>query len=187
MKIDKEKHLKTLWYEDENGNVIPNDEELCEPEGAVYQISRFPRILTTTYLKLIKRDDVDKCKHPRKYIIPTYGWKDGIIGRECKLCHGTQVKKKWHFWPKKWDACGAREIFSGHSSWNNEKTILAMVNSGDFTLSEAIIVYAESCERCMNALIFKYTNGEDGYAEYSEEWQKCGTSCKFCDDNPATY
>lgn len=182
MKINKEKHLKTLWYEDEKGNVIPNNEELCSPEGAVYQVSRFPKTLTTTYLRLIRQDDVDKCKHPKRYIIPTHGLKDGIAGRECTLCHGTQIKKKWHLWPKKWEGCGAREVFSGHSTWNNEKTILAMVNSGDFTLSEAIIVYAESCERCMNSLIFKYTNGEDGYAEYSEEWKKCGTSCKFCEN-----
>lgn len=182
MKIDKEKDLKTLWYEDENGNVIPNDNELCKPEGAVYQVSRFPKSLTTTYLKLIKCDDVDKCKHPRKYIVPTYGWIDGIVGRECKLCHGTQLKKKWHLWPKKWDAYGSREVFAANSTWNDENTVLAMVNSGDFTLSEAIIVYAGSCERCLNVLAYKYTNGEDGYAEYSDEWKKCGTSCKFCED-----
>ena len=69
---------------------------------------------------------------------------------------------------------------TGHLTWNDEKTILAMEKSGDFTLSEAIIVYATACEKCMNVLVHKYTNGEDGYAEYSEEWKKCGTSCKFC-------
>jgi hypothetical protein len=32
----------------------------------------------------------------------------------------------------------------------------------------------------MNVLIHKYTNGEDGYEEYGEEWEKCGTVCDFC-------
>ena len=60
--------------------------------------------------------------------------------------------------------------------------IVAMVNSGDFTLEQAIWVYANSCERCMNSLLYKYLNGQEGYPEYSEEWQKCGTVCDFCKD-----
>ena len=59
-----------------------------------------------------------------------------------------------------------------------------MVNSGDFTLEQAIWVYANSCERCMNALCYKYLNGADGYPEYSEEWKKCNTFCDFCKDHP---
>lgn len=180
MKIDKEKHLEILWYEDEGGNVIPSYEDFCEPKGAVYQVTRFPKSLTTTYLKLINQEDVDKCRHPRKHITNTYGWVDGVVGRECKLCYGTQTKKKWHLWPKKWNGCGAKNVFEGQSTWNDEETVLAMANSGDYTLSEAIIIYASSCERCINVLAFTYTNGKNGYAEYSEEWHKCGTSCEFC-------
>ena len=60
--------------------------------------------------------------------------------------------------------------------------IVAMVNSGDFTLEQAIWVYANSCERCMNALAYKYLDGKDGYPEYSEEWKKCNTVCDFCRD-----
>ena len=56
----------------------------------------------------------------------------------------------------------------------------AMVNSGDFTLEQAIYVYANSCERCMNSLLYKYLDGKDGYPEYSEEWKKCNTQCDFC-------
>jgi hypothetical protein len=74
MKILKE-HLKTLWYEDKDGNEIKEmpDEEICRPDGAEYQVSRFPNMLTTTHLKLIRQFEVDECKHPRKYILPTYG------------------------------------------------------------------------------------------------------------------
>ena len=65
------------------------------------------------------------------------------------------------------------------ATWSQE-CIVAMVNSGDFTLEQAIYVFANSCERCMNALLYKYLDGKDGYEEYSEEWYKCGTECDFC-------
>jgi hypothetical protein len=181
MKISKE-HLETLWYEDEQGNRIACAENEYHPEGAVYQVSRFPKTLTTTHLRLINQTDVDKCRHPRKYIVPTYGWIDGIVGRECKLCHGTQTKKKGHLWPRKWDGYGSRQANSFNSTWNDEKTVLGMVNSGEYTLEEAIIIYATSCERCMNVLAHKYSNGEEGYEEYSDEWKRCNTVCRFCKD-----
>ncbi|HEX3038185.1 MAG TPA: hypothetical protein VHO94_04230 [Oscillospiraceae bacterium] len=178
MNIDKSK-LKTLWYEDKDGNLIDCKENEI-PENAYYQVSRFPQMLTETHRKLIRKDEVDNCKHPRKFRRKTSGWVDGIFGRECTRCGGTQTRKRFHFWPKKWDAYGSRELFEGHCTWNDEKTILAMVSSGDYTLSEAILVYTSACERCMNVLAYKYTNGADGYAEHSEEWKKCNTSCDFC-------
>jgi hypothetical protein len=98
------------------------------------------------------------------------------------MCHGTQTKKRWHFWPRKWSGYGSREIFSVHTTWNDEKVVLAMANSGDYTLAEAILVYTTACERCLNVIVYKYTNGTDGYAEYSEEWEKARTSCEFCRD-----
>lgn len=72
--------------------------------------------------------------------------------------------------------------FSTHISRNSGKLIVAMVNSGDYELDEAIGVYAHACERCMNVLWNKYLPGEDGYAEFSEEWKKCNTLCDFCKD-----
>ena len=60
--------------------------------------------------------------------------------------------------------------------------ILAMANSGDYTLVEAIAVYANACERCANALIYKYTNGADGYPEDSDEYRNCNTYCDYCKD-----
>jgi hypothetical protein len=175
----KKEQLRTLWYEDENGKRLDNiDENEYRPKGAKYQVSQFPLQLVTTHLELVSQENVDKCKHPRKYIKPTYGWIDGIVGRECKLCHGTQVKKKWHLWGRKWEGYGSRELFPASSGWS-EDLALTLVTSGDYTLSEAIIISARSCERCMNALAHKY--GLDwGYAEGSEEWKRCGTECDFC-------
>jgi hypothetical protein len=60
--------------------------------------------------------------------------------------------------------------------------IVAMVNSGDYTLEEAIWVFTTACERCMNVLCFKYLDGKEGYPECSDEWVKCNTICDFCED-----
>lgn len=62
----------------------------------------------------------------------------------------------------------------------NQDVIMAMVNSGDYTLQEALVVYSTACERCMNVLAYKYLNGADGYEEYSDDWKKCNTECDFC-------
>ena len=69
-----------------------------------------------------------------------------------------------------------------HIGSGNEDVIIAMVNSGDYTLSEALMLWSKCCERCMNVLAYKYLNGKDGYEEYSEEWLKCHTVCQFCKD-----
>lgn len=61
-----------------------------------------------------------------------------------------------------------------------QDVIIAMVNKGDYTLAEAIVLCATCCERCMNVLAYKYLDGKDGYAEYSGEWYRANTICKFC-------
>jgi hypothetical protein len=180
MKISKE-NLKTLWYEDEHGNELPSKEPWeGAPEGAMFQISQFPFQLTTNHLKLISQKEVDKCRHPRKYIKPTYGWIDGIVGRECKQCGGTQTKRKWGLWPRKWNGYGSRSFFTTTRGWS-EDLVLAITNSGDYSLCESILIAATSCERCMNSLAHKYGLNW-GYPEYSEEWEKCGTTCRFCEN-----
>ena len=62
----------------------------------------------------------------------------------------------------------------------NQDVILAMANSGEYTLVEAIALYASCCERCMNALAYEYLDGQEGYEEYSDEWKKCNTVCRYC-------
>jgi hypothetical protein len=182
MKIKKE-HLRTVWFEDKDGNYISEPDyknnDLDMPSNAEYQVSRFPLELTTKHLKLIHQKEVNKCNHPRRYIKKTGGWADGIYGRECTLCGGSQTRKKWHLWPKKWEGYGSKKVVSFHSGYS-EGLALAIANSGDYTLSEAIIISAISCERCMNALAYKY--GLDwGYEEGREKWEKAGTSCQFCE------
>lgn len=64
----------------------------------------------------------------------------------------------------------------------NVDIILGMVRSGDYSLQEALVTWATACEKCMNTLAYKYTNGDDGYAEYSDKWKRCNTVCDFCKD-----
>lgn len=130
-KIDKSR-LLTLWYENEKGDkYIPDLKDALHNipiDKYPYQVSQFPNVLRTTYLK----------------------------------CYDDK----------------SEEVASGESSWS-EDLVLAIANTGEYSLSEAILIVVQSCERCMNALAHKYNIGW-GYPEHSKEWNKCGTSCEFC-------
>lgn len=118
-------------------------------------------------------------------------------------CTFTEVMDSYVFHPEKWYEKLLLKIFPKlQIKWNTTKrrtfrhactcntsyrsmsnVIIAMVNSGDYTLEEAIWICSKSCERCMNVLLYKYLNGTDGYEEYSEEWKKCNTECEFCKED----
>ena len=178
----KPEHLHTLWYEDKDGNFLgePNYDTFEDPPGSKYQVSRFPTQLTESHLELISQQDVDACPHAEEHIRKTYGWIDGVEGRECAACGGTQTKDIDQPWPDKWEGGGSREAMVGNSGWD-EELVLAMVNSGDYSLSDSIIVSATCCERCWNSLRYDY-GLDDSYPEGSEDWHKSGTSCQFCED-----
>ena len=72
-----------------------------------------------------------------------------------------------------------KRLMTGESSWN-EQVVLAMANSGDYTLCQAIYIYASACERCINVLWNKYIGPNEGYSEDSEHYRTCGTVCEFC-------
>ena len=82
------------------------------------------------------------------------------------------------------DDGSSTEIGRGTSSFS-EKLVVAVVRSGDYGLADAILIGAESCERCMNALLHKYQDHGDyedkGYPEDSEEYRGSRTRCAFCD------
>lgn len=60
---------------------------------------------------------------------------------------------------------------------------VAMVNSGDYTLEQALWIMANACERCSNALTYKYLNGKYGYPEDSDKYRNCNTECEFCKEH----
>ena len=74
-------------------------------------------------------------------------------------------------------------VFSSSTNLSRDmgRLAVAMVNSGDYDLYEALAVLAEACERCANVLLHKYLpDDEDGYEEFSEDWYKANTVCDFC-------
>ena len=181
MKITKDM-IPTLWYENEEGEKCMFDNGTTPPKGFIYQHSQFPLTLNHQILRAVVTDEVKSCPHHEKDVKPTGGWIDGVEGRECVNCNGTQTRNTSEQWPDKWDAHGSRDIMTGSSSYPQD-LVLAMANSNDWDLSEAIIIAANSCERCMNALAEKY-GLKWGYKEFGEEWQKCNTSCEFCKSDP---
>jgi len=178
------KEFCNLWYENEAGEKWEPDYSKNgfdePPEGFKYQISRFPSQLREGMLKIVQADEVAKCDHPDEHVAATGGWVDGVEGRECNACGGTQMRNTGQEWPEKWEAYGSRSLGAMEMGWS-EDLALGLVDKG-FTLGNAIIVAATSCERCMNTLA--YECGLDwGYQEGSEDWEKCGTSCRFCKPN----
>lgn len=184
MNIDKNKLKLGIWYEDENGKYLGHQRDSVEPiEGANTYHTCFPLEVTEHIFISHSKEERAKCKHKRKWLKKDTGLIKGYKGRICTACGCNQIRKWWKLWGRNWDNGASitplmdRNV---HIGGGNEKIILAMANSGDYTLSEAIAVYASSCERCSNVLAWEYTNGQYGYAEYSEEWNKCNTECDFC-------
>ncbi len=139
MKIDKSKLPCGIWYEDENGNIIPFEEEVELPPNIKSRHVSFP---------LEVREEIWFKESKREYGKPDI-------------------------------------TFSTHIGGGNQDVILAMANSGDYTLAEAMALYASCCERCINVLAYKYLDGKDGYAEYSDEWKDCNTVCRYCKEEKA--
>ena len=189
MKIDKTKLKIGLWYEDKDGNVVdyPEDEvtsERIKELGITTYHTSYPLEIAHTVHMFY--DNKDTCRHPLKYRKRTGGWIKGIKGCKCTKCGKEKVGKSYiPFVFMKWeDGADSFKLLTGHTHLGrgSEELILAMVNSGDYTLSEAMCILGNCCERCLNVLSYKYLDGKDGYPEYSEEWKKTNTSCEFCEE-----
>lgn len=155
MNIDLNK-FKTIWFELEDGTEV--DEVPKDYKGYVSFWSAFPCQFTESMYSYIYR--------PRT-------WYEKLL---VKI--RPQLKEKWNVTKGRTyrPAHDFRTTYTGMSD-----VIVAMVDSGDYTLEQAIWICAKSCERCMNVLSDKYL-GRDGYAEFSEEWNRCNTVCLFCED-----
>lgn len=188
MNIDKTKLKIGIWYEDDNGNRIDSMDESPEPVtkvGARTYHSCFPLEITEHVYTYHSPIEKEKCKHNKKFHRKDTDLIKGYKGRTCAACGCSQVRKWYQLWGNKWDeGTSTHPLIDWHTSigGGNEDVILAMANSGDYTLSEALAVFGNACERCMNVLAYKYLNGLDGYAEHSEKWEKCNTVCDFCRD-----
>lgn len=152
MKIDLTKLDKKAWFEDKYGNEVSSD----NPKACYYRRC-FP---------LEVHNELDEyCYHPKNLIIKFL----------CIIIPGFYdliSKNK----PKTF-----KNIFDSVTTYNaGQDCIIAMVNSGDYTLEQAVYIWVNSCERCMNVLENKYLGDEYGYPEYSDKWKKYNTKCDFC-------
>lgn len=197
------KKFPIIWYENHNGDkYIPNlDVDGYPgdniPKGYVYQHSEFPCDVHHTILKITQEDEVEQCQH--KDVVPTSGWINGVEGRKCQQCQGTQTKNINDSWPEKWCAHGCTTVMTGTSGYH-KNLVVALVNPylkqwlkafirnrfrspKKYPLDKAILIAAKTCERCLNVLLYRY-GIDGGYPEESDEWYRAGTSCDFCKHMP---
>lgn len=165
MKISLEKYNRHHWFEDKEGNVYGAMDDL--PKDIDY--FTYHCISANTY-----SEPVDAFTYHPEYL------------HENNTLYHMLLQWRWFYnfmfkrMKKRGDSRTFKRIYTGNVHYGNGDCIVAMVNSGDYTLPEAIYVYCNSCERCTNVLENKYLG--QGYAEHSEEWERCNTSCEWCKD-----
>ena len=126
MKIDE--NLYSIWYENEAGTRFVPDLSGGNPTAAVpedfrYQHSEMAMYLTHDVLRVARASEVSACAHGN--IKPTYGWIDGVEGRKCHDCLGTQTRKVDEPWPEVWSASSSERIFQGSNGYPAD-LVLAM-------------------------------------------------------------
>lgn len=117
-------------------------------------------------------------------VIPRDGEEQPVGAVYAHVCHPLEIREDCFKVREDGGYGGNDKVYSGvtHLSRSTGQLVVAMVNSGDYDLYEALAVLRESCERCTNVLWNLYLPEVDGYAEHSEEWNKCNTVCDFCRD-----
>jgi hypothetical protein len=169
------------WYEnDADERWIPPEDyngDPPPPTGFFYQHSRFAWQVTHRILRLTQDNEVADCDHPEQHIRPTGGWIDGIRGRRCVACQGTQSGATGEPWPEEWDAQGSEQIMAGNMGWSTE-IVHELVKHGH-DVADAILFSAIACERCMNVMAWR-VGLPWGYRPDSEDAKKAGTTCEIC-------
>ena len=158
MKINKKDLDRFIWYEDRDGNIIEDDGSMKKDDELTYH-SCFPLEITEYMYSL---------KWMPETLLQKHLWRIKPFRKIMEKKHKNDIQ--FHEMLRT----------NTHIGGGNQELIMAMVNSGDYTLNQALMLLANSCERCENVLAYKYLNGKDGYAEYSDEWKKCNTVCAFC-------
>ena len=158
MNIDLSK-MKRIWWEDIDGNVLDVPEDACLTDEQKEQYPFYNTCLPCQIQQVINHYGY----HPKgidKILI-----KLPFINKRVKERIGKTFKRLY-------------TVTTTYGAGGD--CIAAMVSSGHYTLEEAIWIYTTACERCTNALEYKYLNKKSGYSEYSSEWVMADTKCIFC-------
>ncbi len=75
------------------------------------------------------------------------------------------------------DGLEGKKILDGEVGFGHD-VVEAMVRAG-FALDRAMLICANACERCGNALAWEF--GVGGYEHGSWQWEEAGTSCLICE------
>lgn len=167
MKVDFTKYNRHHWFEDEDGNVYDGMRD-CLPDK-----DRFTYHVIN--VGVMSEELISYTYHPKTL-------------HENNSLYQAMLHFRWFYnlMVKRMKKKGLK-TFAPIATFNTsfhggQDVIVAMVNSGDYTLLEAIYIWCTSCERCMNVLTYKYLNGQDGYPEGSDAYNKCNTCCDYCRD-----
>lgn len=147
MNIDLSK-FKTFWFEDINGERYDHSTDI--PEELRYGTT-FHTGFPCRFVEQIDSFGY----HPKNKLIK-------FLCRNKTLYRILSKNKPLTF----------ERIMTGETTYSgkwSQDCIVAMVNSGRYTLEQAIWIFCNSCERCMNVLLYKYLGGKEGYPEFSED------------------
>lgn len=61
--------------------------------------------------------------------------------------------------------------------------IALLMTRANHNLNEAISIVTNACPRCINSLLYEYSDGHYGYREFSAMWFSAHTMCVFCEDS----
>lgn len=123
--LNLDENLYRLWYENSQGTrFVPTlAPDSIIPEDFCYQHSEFASSLTHDVLRVSRSREVEACVH--EHISPTGGWIEGVEGRRCEDCLGTQTRQSTEPWPDAWRAGSSTRIFQGSSGYPAD-LVLAM-------------------------------------------------------------
>lgn len=186
MNIDKEKLNSNDWYSTESGRRIETDGD-CKLKKDYYH-TQMVGVVNKVYA--VNDDTAQKqCDHLFEHLdINMFSGDNGAlcINIKCRKCGATYsgvIDKE----TEGWEQTDLYNIFTYHTyilGDIQQELIIKMVNSGDYTLTEAMLAVSIACERCLNVLLNKYECSDSGYEEYSEKWYKANTCCDFCSTMP---
>lgn len=187
MNINLKEISNYSWFQDEDGNKY----DIENPKVTSYY-HKFPLQVYEEIDTVHHQEDFDKCTHPIQDVKVTtmaYGDEKIKIKMECQNCGGLLeiITDKHGVISNGWEYRRFVHLITSSTHIGGaEDLIMKMVNDGDYTLREAIMIVSTACERCINVLYNKY-GFEDGYQEFSDKWYHAGTSCQFCKDTKQHY
>ena len=162
MKIDPSKFKYDGYFNEYNSPI--DDEDARDRMTDYYYRNWDPLIIKEVSSHYyMAGPDAESAPTKRKFYNAVNWYRDFYDGRHGQTTR-TEIRRQYDISDPKW-----------------QKLVINMVLSGDFDLRQALYTVAIACDRCRNALIFKYCRELGGYPDDSEEYQIRNCRCQFCE------